>query len=281
MVSVTFEPRPATEGKMWRAIAIIFFLIVAGPAAAEETKSSIDCSAASSAAEKLICSDAQLSALDQVLADAYSDATRAGKIDKASQIEWLKQRDAGCAGDAFRECMVRRTELRIAALYAAAGSGPSFDCDAARSPAEFTICTEADLAQLDLVLAHAYRHALAAGKVDKASQIAWLKRRDIDCAVQPGQREDSQDNCLREHMQQRLAVLQAAYGFAYGTASCSPASATASVTFDIPRVPPNYLQAEYGTIFPDRLFSWRCDLSAQHSVTVKYGSADPKVLAAG
>ena len=264
---------------MWHCIAIVFLLIWVGPAGAQEVKPNIDCDAAHSAVEKMDCSDSQLASFDQVMSAAYSDALHAGKVDAAAQAEWLRRRDTDCASVDLRECLLRRVQLRIAALYSAVGAGPSFDCDKARSAAEYFICTDASLAQLDLILAGAYRHALSAGKVDRASQVSWIRRRDTECRVPErasmqqqldSQRENDLLRCLSEQMQQRLSELQSAYGFAYGTATCR-SERTVSVTFDIPPVPVMYLQAEYGSIFPDRLFTWRCDPNPQTSITLKYG----------
>jgi uncharacterized protein len=252
----------------------------AEPAAADEIKPSFDCAAASSAAEKMICSDAQLASWNQTLAEVYVDTLSADKVDESSQIEWIKRRDADCATGDLRECLLRHIRLRVAALRQTTGVGPSFDCGAARSTAEYSICTEADLAQLDLILANAYRHALDAGKTDEASQARWLRRRDAECRApdkaQAPQRPDwERENvflkCLSDHMQQRLAELQRAYGFAYGAATCSPQTGTVKVTFDIPPVPKMDLDAGYSAPFPERLFSWRCDAAPRHSVTVKYG----------
>src|SRR6185295_12219150 len=144
-----------------------------GPAGAREVKA-IDCDAARSAAEKLICSDSRLAAFAQDMSAAYGDALRAGKIDAASQAEWLKRSDAECGGDDRRECLLRRVRLRIATLHSAAGAGPSFGCDKARSVQEYAICSDPALAQLDLVLANAYRQARDTGKADKKSQVEWL-----------------------------------------------------------------------------------------------------------
>ena len=263
---------------MWRCIAIVLLSIWAGPAGAQEVKA-IDCNAARSAVENLICADSQLASLNQDMSGAYSNALRAGKVDAASQAEWLKRSDAECAGDNRRECLLRRVQLRIATLHSAAGAGPSFGCDKARSAQEYAICTDPALAQLDLVLANAYRHARDTGKADRTSQAEWLRRRDAECRapdqaatpLQPDwKRADDLPRCLSGHMQQRLSQLQDVTGFAYGNAMCSP-DGTISVTIDIPPVPAMYLQAEYTGIFPNRLFTWRCEPNPRTSITVKYG----------
>jgi uncharacterized protein len=261
---------------MWRCVAIALLLICLEPAAAQQPRLSIDCAGARSAAAKVICSDSRLISFEQDMSDAYNDALLAGKVGSAAQAKWLRRLDAACARGDQRECLRRRLQLRTAALYSAAGAGPSFDCDKARSAPEYAICTDPSLAQLDLVLARAYRHALDTNKIGKASQLAWIRQRDEGCLASRAQqqsvrqREDDLIGCLADQMQQRLAELQSVYGFAYGTASCSRHGAV-SIAFDIPPVPATYLLAEYGTIFPDRLFSWRCDPDPQTSITVKYG----------
>jgi uncharacterized protein len=265
---------------MWRhATAVLLLLCTVKPAAADEIKPSFDCTAARSAAEKMICSDAQLASWDQTLAEVYADTLRAGRTDKAAQIEWLKRRDADCATGDLRECLLRHIRLRVAVLQQTTGVGPSFDCGAARSETEYAICTEGDLAQLDLIVANAYRHALDAGRIVAASQVQWLRRRDAECRApdktQAPQREDEFHKCLSDHMLQRLEALQQAYGFAYGTATCSPQTETVAITFDIPPVPKMDIDAGYGAPFPQRLLSWRCDVTPRRSVTVRYGFWHP------
>jgi uncharacterized protein len=79
---------------------------------------------------------------------------------------------------------------------------PSFDCAKAKTASERAICSDTDLAQLDRELSSVYERALAAGAVDKASQLAWIRRRDAACvSVDP-------KNCLRTQMQARIAELR-------------------------------------------------------------------------
>ncbi|MDR2209533.1 MAG: hypothetical protein LBE22_11245 [Azoarcus sp.] len=73
-----------------------------------------DCAKATSATEKAICTDNTLSRLDYLLFFAW---TRASGIDpvamKASQLQWLKQRDA-CGADT--SCLSARYKERLAVL---------------------------------------------------------------------------------------------------------------------------------------------------------------------
>ena len=120
---------------------------------------------------------------------------------------------------------------------AIADPAPSFACGKAHSTAEKAICANPWLAELDQALSAAYQHALQAGKTDKQAQVAWLRQRDADCAVA----DEKQFQCLQGHMHQRLAELQAAYGFAYGSATCDPAQRIASAVFDPPFIDPENL----------------------------------------
>ena len=81
---------------------------------------------------------------------------------------------------------------------------PSFNCAKAKSSSERAICSDSDLAQLDRELSSVYEKGLEAGAVDKASQLAWIRRRDAACLSRDPK------NCLRTKMQQRIAELQQA-----------------------------------------------------------------------
>jgi uncharacterized protein len=80
---------------------------------------SFDCAKASSRMEKLICSNADLSKLDEKLAEAYKAAYSKDKKIKANQINWLKETskcgDESCLTDAYRQ--------RIAALNVIGSTG--------------------------------------------------------------------------------------------------------------------------------------------------------------
>jgi uncharacterized protein len=153
--------------------------------------------------------------------------------------------------------------LLISATVAAAEEAkPSFDCTKASTAAEQTICSTPELAFLDRLLSSTYETARQTGKADKASQLAWLRERDSSC------RDSDLYLCLRELMLKRLGELESALDFAYGSATCSPAEGIAKFTFDVPDVPDD--QYWFNAVVPDHLFSWRCDLGPQRSITVKY-----------
>jgi len=87
-------------------------------------------------------------------------------------------------------------------LAAPLARAASFDCRKAASPAEKTLCSDAELSTLDDELASAYRAALGASADPagvKASQLQWMKKREA-CADAP---------CLRTAYQGRIAELRA------------------------------------------------------------------------
>ncbi len=103
------------------ALLLSYFSVTTAHAA------SFDCKKASTAVEKLICADAQLSKLDEELAAAYRDAMgNAGQAEKAAlredQAAWLKSRNA-CKD---RLCIEGAYRTTIATLTASArGPGPA------------------------------------------------------------------------------------------------------------------------------------------------------------
>lgn len=90
---------------------------------------SFDCTRAQSAAEKLVCGDPALAALDRRLADRYAAALdRAGSLDagaaaatgtlKASQRGWIKGRDACWKAAELQACVEESYILRSGELVA-------------------------------------------------------------------------------------------------------------------------------------------------------------------
>lgn len=111
-------------------------LATALPASTGAYAASFDCAAARSPIEHAICSDAQLSALDSELADAYRAALNtpgnAAAPLKAAQREWLKQRspsgeiDVAALRAAYRARIdALRTQPAVRSPIAASG-GPVF-----------------------------------------------------------------------------------------------------------------------------------------------------------
>jgi uncharacterized protein len=86
---------------------------------------SFDCTKASSPYEKAVCSNSNLSSLDDQLAGAYKDA-RAKSADpdglKKDQIEWIKS-TRQCASDVG--CIEKAYKARISTLGATGGAQPA------------------------------------------------------------------------------------------------------------------------------------------------------------
>lgn len=97
----------------FRGIAAIAFAIALLPTVAQAA--SFDCSAARSPIEHAICNDAQLSALDGELADAYRAALNKRGADtdalRAAQRDWLKQRAPSGAIDVAALKAAYRTRI--------------------------------------------------------------------------------------------------------------------------------------------------------------------------
>ncbi|CAJ0800210.1 lysozyme inhibitor LprI family protein [Ralstonia holmesii] len=130
-----------------RGIAAIAFGIAFLPMAAHAA--SFDCAAARSPMEQAICNDAQLSALDSQLADAYRAALNKRGADtdalKAEQREWLKQRapsgqiDVAALKEAYR---TRIDELEAQPVFPDPGepvNGPVFPLKAIAKQHDFVL----------------------------------------------------------------------------------------------------------------------------------------------
>ncbi len=82
---------------------------------------SFDCSRASSAPEKLICSDRDLAKADVALNSAYSKALDTAKDKsqlKSEQIAWMKKERNACSD---KQCMLQQIERRISVLQSPKG----------------------------------------------------------------------------------------------------------------------------------------------------------------
>ena len=71
--------------------------------------------------------------------------------------------------------------VAVLGLVRASAATPSFDCDGAKTEVERLICTDDELAALDVKLAKMFASALAKAPADavtalKASQKAWRKQ---------------------------------------------------------------------------------------------------------
>lgn len=74
---------------------------------------SFDCAKAASEAEKLVCTDAELAALDRQLATRYAEAKDA---DPAMQRGWAKGRDECWKADDVRLCVLESYRTRLVEL---------------------------------------------------------------------------------------------------------------------------------------------------------------------
>lgn len=108
----------------YRRASVSAFLTLLGLISAGAGAASFDCKRARGPVETTICADSGLSTLDEQLAAAYARALKADTGEKATQLAWLKTRNA-CADAA---CLRQAYTARIAALQAriagpAAGAG--------------------------------------------------------------------------------------------------------------------------------------------------------------
>ena len=89
----------------------------AGTATPAMAPPSFDCAKAESAAEKAVCADAELAALDRQLAARYAAAKEA---DPAVQRGWAKGRDECWKADDLRLCVLESYRTRLVELAIAA-----------------------------------------------------------------------------------------------------------------------------------------------------------------
>jgi len=107
---------------------------------------SFDCVRAASDAEKLVCGDAELAALDRQLAARYAEAQAP---DPAAQRGWAKGRDECWKQSDLRLCVLdayrtRLVELAIAAPGAATPKKVAFRCSNNREPFTMTYYNDID-----------------------------------------------------------------------------------------------------------------------------------------
>jgi len=123
----------------------------AGNVAAPETAPalappSFDCAKAASEAEKLVCTDAELAALDRQLATRYAEAKDA---DPAMQRGWVKGRDECWKADDVRLCVLesyrtRLVELAIHAPGLVVPKAVEYRCDDNSKPFTMTFYNDLD-----------------------------------------------------------------------------------------------------------------------------------------
>lgn len=104
------------QARLWPTVGLVL-LVLMGTAMADPAPS-FDCGKAHSTAEKAICADPWLAALDQALSAAYQHALQSGKVDKTAQAAWLRRRDADCAEADEKQvlCLRDHMQQRLAEL---------------------------------------------------------------------------------------------------------------------------------------------------------------------
>lgn len=105
------------------ALVLALAPLFGAPAAAEEEAGppSFDCAAAQSGAEKAVCADPDLAALDRVLATLYAGAARMPRAPAALAAEqgaWIRERDDCWKESDLGACVARAYVERISALVA-------------------------------------------------------------------------------------------------------------------------------------------------------------------
>ena len=180
------------------------------------TKPSYDCKAHYADAEVAVCNNPELAILDNELDRVYTRAAK--KVNStqkqalvSDQRHWLELRNA-CLTDV--RCLANQYRTRISSFGVGAlpdeksGSQsfrPSFDCNGNYLPAEVAVCSNPELAQLDVELDKLYtqtaHRSIPARKNQLvAEQRQWVHHRDT-CG--------SDIACIRLQYQARLGQLQA------------------------------------------------------------------------
>jgi uncharacterized protein len=113
---------------------------------------SFDCSKAQDESEKMVCADAELSALDRQLAEEFNKAQAKADADvatlKAMQVGWMKGRDECWKATDKRQCVLESYLTRIAELKINSGDivvpmAIEFACDDNSKP--FTVVFYTDM----------------------------------------------------------------------------------------------------------------------------------------
>jgi uncharacterized protein YecT (DUF1311 family) len=177
------------------------------------------------AIEAMICSDPQLSRLDDRLNRVFSDrlqsasAAGAAKL-KQSESDWVTQRDESCAtlvSQSMKECLANVIRSRISALSRVMEEAPEPTmppqwCRAAvrLKPTEILICSDARLSSLDETLTRLYRNALEYGSGSARRRLIdtqrdWVSERDRRCGMSAGR---AMMDCILGMMEARISTLR-------------------------------------------------------------------------
>jgi len=210
--------------------AAVFAVIVLASLDAGAAAPSFDCAKAGNWAEKQICKNDALAALDGWFGPLYGQAVqRLPKADadalRARRKEWLKARNAckddkdglGCLTSHYRE-FIAELEQRLAQSIMGSSSvrdaalvsrSPLDECGAS---AEAKTCLEGLLSTAETELANA--ETPSAGEGSAESNVAWRAYRNAECKrrmnmlTDSAAREATYSACLVELTRRRTAELQ-------------------------------------------------------------------------
>jgi uncharacterized protein YecT (DUF1311 family) len=199
------------------------------------------CQAATSAAARLICADANLKAADSLLAKAYGEAKKSDSPDRKNalareQLAWTRERNQKCGlvgKDTAplaelrnaTQCMADEIKERLAVLQGGNSQTPSMTdgtdaaCRAARSAFDRLKCADPELAALDSRLSKMYLDAKNSAPVKnqdalEKEQQTWTRDRNQTCGLTgndsaPIDQLRAATPCLENSIEARLVVLQA------------------------------------------------------------------------
>ncbi len=181
------------------------------------SKPSFDCRANHSDAEVTICNSPELALLDNQLDELYMRALKAMSESKRKELvitqrKWVRAllacaTDVNCLTSQYQKQIQRlKHQTQTAAAAPAPQIKPSFDCAKPRSPAEFAVCSNPELAALDQELNRLYSQKLRRPLIFlfgrrrlRHAQRHWLRNRDA-CA--------SNVTCLKVQYQAAIEYLQ-------------------------------------------------------------------------
>jgi hypothetical protein len=129
---------------------------------------------------------------------------------KQALMEWMNEQEVRVKVFRFIDAANKTTELdpadfRLTERFHPPSTGPSFDCQIARSQIEKAICGNPILAQLDIEMADLYRqmhvsYDTVGGREQlRALQLAWLAHRRAMCPDQPDQVQCLAAEYRRQH----------------------------------------------------------------------------------
>lgn len=166
---------------------------------------SFDCKTASSLAEKTVCKNPQLAALDRAYGAQIQNALRAASSQERQNIGNRYKFDMGGRDEAGMNKQEIAKVYREALGHTATAGPTATDCAKVRTPTERALCANPVLKTLDTQMAQAYHQAFKttapdsnARKVLIASQRAWLQIRD----------RCQENACLEHSYQERIQALK-------------------------------------------------------------------------